>query len=328
MNRRKVIGLLGGTAFVAIISKTAFGQAKYPDRPIRLIVPFPPGGAFDTVARPWAEKMKGLLGIVVVENIGGSGGAVGAAQAARSRADGYTVLLGGATTHITEALLKSRPQFDPLKDLEPVSGIAITAFAIAVHPSVPVHNLEELTAYAKANPGKLTYGSAGHGSLNHLTGELFKLRTGITDLIHVPYRGAGPALADILAGQIPMIVPAMTNHVLELHRSGKLRVLAVTSAARLTAAPELPTAVEQGLADLVSPNFIGVFVPAGTPAPIVDQLSLANRKLLADSAYQDLLIAGTFEPQPNLDPVQYRQYVESELTRWAPIVKAMGVRLD
>jgi len=328
MNRRKVIGLLGGTAFVAVISKTAFGQAKYPDRPIRLIVPFPPGGAFDTVARPWAEKMKGLLGIVVVENIGGSGGAVGAAQAARSRADGYTVLLGGATTHITEALLKSRPQFDPLKDLEPVSGIAITAFAIAVHPSLPVHNLEELTAYAKANPGKLTYGSAGHGSLNHLTGELFKLRTGITDLIHVPYRGAGPALADILAGQIPMIVPAMTNHVLELHRSGKLRVLAVTSAARLTAAPELPTAVEQGLADLVSPNFIGVFVPAGTPAPIVDQLSLANRKLLADSAYQDLLIAGTFEPQPNLDPVQYRQYVESELTRWAPIVKAMGVRLD
>lgn len=328
MNRRKVIGLLGGTAFVAVISKTAFGQAKYPDRPIRLIVPFPPGGAFDTVARPWAEKMKGLLGIVVVENIGGSGGAVGAAQAARSRADGYTVLLGGATTHITEALLKSRPQFDPLKDLEPVSGIAITAFAIAVHPSVPVHNLEELTAYAKANPGKLTYGSAGHGSLNHLTGELFKLRTGITDLIHVPYRGAGPALADILAGQIPMIVPAMTNHVLELHRSGKLRVLAVTSAARLTAAPELPTAVEQGLADLVSPNFIGVFVPAGTPAPIVDQLSLANRKLLADSAYQDLLIAGTFEPQPNLDPVQYRQYVDAELTRWAPIVKAMGVRLD
>jgi tripartite-type tricarboxylate transporter receptor subunit TctC len=327
MNRRKVIGLLGGTAFGSV-SSTAFGQAKYPDRPIRLIVPFPPGGAFDTVGRPWAEKMKALLGIVVVENIGGSGGAVGAAQAARSRADGYTLLLGGATTHITEALLKGRPQFDPLKDLEPVSGIAITAFAIAVHPSVPVHNLAELIAYAKAYPGKLTYGSAGHGSLNHLTGELFKLRTGITDLIHVPYRGAGPALADILAGQIPMIVPAMTNHVLELHRSGKLRVLAVTSAARLTAAPELPTAVEQGLADLVSPNFIGLFVPAGTLASIVDQLSLANRKLLADSAYQDLLIAGTFEPQPNLDPVQYRQYVESELTRWAPIVKAMGVRLD
>jgi tripartite-type tricarboxylate transporter receptor subunit TctC len=328
MNRRRVIGLLGGTAFVAVISKTAFGQAKYPDRPIRLIVPFPPGGAFDTVGRPWAEKMKGLVGIVVVENIGGSGGAVGAAQAARSRADGYTLLLGGATTHITEALLKSRPQFDPLKDLEPVSGIAITAFAIAVHPSVPVHNLEELIAYAKANPGKLTYGSAGHGSLNHLSGELFKRRTGITDLIHVPYRGAGPALADILAGQIPMIVPAMTNHVLELHRAGKLRVLAVTSAARLTAAPELPTAVEQGLADLVTPNFIGLFAPAGTPAPIVDQLSLANRKLLADPAYLDLLIAGTFEPQPNLDPVQYRQYVEAELTRWAPIVKAMGVRLD
>jgi tripartite-type tricarboxylate transporter receptor subunit TctC len=328
MNRRKAIALLGSASLAAFTPTAAFGESKYPDRPIRLIVPFPPGGAFDTVGRPWAEKMKALLGTVVVENIGGSGGAVGAAQAARARPDGYTLLLGGATTHITEALLKNRPQFDPLKDLEPVSGIAITAFAMAVHPSVPVGNLQELIAYAKANPGKLTYGSAGHGSLNHLTGELFKLRTGITDLIHVPYRGAGPAIADILAGQIPMIVPAMTNHVLELHRAGKVRILAVTSATRLTAAPELPTAVEQGLTDLVSPNFIGVFVPTGTPTAIVNQVSLANRKVLSESAYQEMLIAGTFEPQPNLDPAQYRQYVESELARWAPIVKAMGIRLD
>src|SRR5262249_50102685 len=176
----------------------------------------PPGGAFDTIGRPWADRMKSLLGAVVVENIGGGGGSVGAAQAARARADGYTLLLGGATTHITEALLKNRPQFDPVKDLEPISGIAITAFALAVHPSVPANNLKELVAYAKANPGKLSYGSAGTGSLNHLTAEAFKLRVGLPDLIHVPYRGAGPAIADILAGQIPMIVPAMTNIVLEL----------------------------------------------------------------------------------------------------------------
>jgi tripartite-type tricarboxylate transporter receptor subunit TctC len=246
--------------------------------------------------------MKSLLGAVVIENIGGGGGSVGAAQAARARPDGYTLLLGGATTHITEALLKNRPQFDPLKDLEPISGIAITAFALAVHPSVPANNLNELVAYAKANPGKLSYGSAGTGSLNHLTAEAFKLRVGVPDLIHMPYRGAGPAIADILAGQIPMIVPAMTNIVLELHRAGKLRVLAVTHGTRLTAAPELPTAVEQGLTDLVAPNFVGVFAPTGTPKPIIDQVAQANLALLADRDYRELLVSGTFEPHGDLGP--------------------------
>ena len=220
---------------------------KYPDRPIRVIVPFPPGGAFDTIGRPWAERIKGHLGTLVIENIGGAGGGLGAAQAARSRPDGYTLLLGGATTHITEALLKTKPTYDPLKDLEPISPIAVTAFAIAVHPSVPAKDLKEFIAYVKANPGKVSYGSAGHGSLNHLTGELFKLRAGLTDLPHVPYRGAGPGLTDLLAGQIPSLVPAMTNIVLEHHRAGKLRVLAVTHHKRLAAAPELPTAGRAGL---------------------------------------------------------------------------------
>src|SRR6266702_1983950 len=163
--RRRVLQLAAGACALPALSRIARAQS-YPTRPIRLVVPFPPGGAFDTIARPWADRMKSLLGAVVVENIGG---AVGAAQASRARPDGYTLLLGGATTHITEALLKNRPQFDPLKDLEPISGIAITAFALAVHPSVPVNNLNELVVYAKANPGKLSYGSAGTGSLNHLT---------------------------------------------------------------------------------------------------------------------------------------------------------------
>jgi tripartite-type tricarboxylate transporter receptor subunit TctC len=329
IQRRDFIGLVGGAAtWSALMPNRAFAQSKYPDRPIRLVVPFPPGGAYDTIGRPWAEKMKTLLGTVVVENIGGGGSSVGAAQAARARPDGYTILLGGATTHITEALLKNRPLYNPLKDLEPVSSVAITAFAIAVHPSVPAHNLKELIAYANANPGKLSYGTAGHGSLNHLTGELFKLRSGITELIHVPYRGAGPAIVDILAGQIPMIVPAMTNHVLDLHRAEKLRVLAVTNGTRLAAAPDLPTAIEQGVPDLVAPNFIGVYAPAGTPKPIIEQISQANRTALAEPAYQQMLIAGTFEPQPDLNPEQYRRYVEEELARWTPIVRVMGLRLD
>jgi tripartite-type tricarboxylate transporter receptor subunit TctC len=329
MTRREFLVSSSGLGLALLThSHAALAQSRYPDRPIRLVVPFPPGGAFDTVGRPWAERVKPLLGTVVVENIGGGGSSVGAAQAAHARPDGYTLLLGGATTHIPEALLKMRPLYDPLKELEPISGIAITAFAIAVHPSVPVNNLKELTDYAKANPGKLSYGSAGHGSLNHLTAEMFKMKMGITELVHVPYRGAGPALADILAGQIPMIVPAMTNHVLELHRSGKLKVLAVTHGTRLLAAPDLPTAIEQGVPDLVSPNFIGVFAPAGTPRSIVEQVASVNLKALDEPAYQRLLISGTFEPQPGLDPEQYRAYVDSEIARWRPIVQAMGIKFD
>ena len=329
MKRRDL--LVHGVAALAatgIMPYSADAQAKYPDRPVRLIVPFPPGGAFDTVGRPWADRIKPHFGTVIIENIGGAGGGVGAAQAARSRPDGYTLLLGGATTHITEALLKTKPTYDPLKDLEPISPIAVTAFAIAVHPSVPVNDLKGLVAQVKANPGKMSYGSAGHGSLNHLTGELFKLKTGLTDFPHVPYRGAGPGLTDLLAGQIPALVPAMTNIVLEHHRAGKLRILAVTHGTRLAAAPEIPTAVEQGLTDLVAPNFIGVFAPAGMPKEMIDSVSQANLKLLSDKSYQELLVSGTFEVEPSLSPADYKRYIESELARWRPIVTTMGIKID
>jgi tripartite-type tricarboxylate transporter receptor subunit TctC len=310
------------------LPRAGLAQAGYPDRPVKLIVPFPPGGAFDTVGRPWADRIKPYLGTVVIENIGGAGGGVGAAQASRARPDGYTLLLGGATTHITELLLKTKPTYDPLKDLEPISPIAVTAFAIAVHPSVPAKDLKELIAYVKANPGKASYGSAGHGSLNHLTGELLKLRAGLTDFPHVPYRGAGPGLTDLLAGQIPALVPAMTNIVLEHHRAGKLRVVAVTHDKRLAAAPELPTAVEQGFPDIVAPNFIGLYAPTGVPREIVQAVSAGNLKLLADKSYQDFLISGTFELEPPTNPAQYKEYVESEMARWRPIVTAMGIKID
>src|ERR1700724_416869 len=181
--RRQFLHLAAGIGALPALARGARAET-YPARPIRLIVPVPPGGAFDTISRPWADRMKSLLGTVFVENIGGGGGSLGAAQAARARPDGYTLLMGGATTHVTEALLKNRPQYDALKDLDPISGVAITAFAIAVHPSVPASNLNELVAYAKANPGKLSYGTAGTGSLNHLTAEAFKLKGGLPDLVH------------------------------------------------------------------------------------------------------------------------------------------------
>jgi tripartite-type tricarboxylate transporter receptor subunit TctC len=258
LSRRNILRLIAGaSAALSVISGFATAQT-YPSRPIRLVVPFPPGGAFDALGRPWADKMKPLLGTVVVENIGGGGSSLGAAAVARARPDGYTILLGGTLPHVNEALLKSRPLYDPVKDLDPIASVAVNFLGIAVHPSVPAQNLKELIVHAKANPGKLSYGHAGVGSTNHLTGELFKSLAGLPEIVQLPYRGAGPAIADLISGQIPMAVVAVTGQVIELHRSGKIRVLAVTSPVRLTAAPELPTAAEA--------EFPGLIVPASPRA--------------------------------------------------------------
>src|SRR5438552_8709552 len=282
MKRRELLarwlaGLVAGT----LAPYCAFAQAKYPDRPIRLVVPFPPGGGYDAVGRPWAEKIKPLLGTVVVENQGGGGSSLGAAAVARARPDGYTILLGGSSTHVTEAILKSRPLYDPIKDLEPISNVAVSAFALAVHPSVPARTLQEFVAHVRANPNKLSYGHAGVGSLNHLTGEMLKSLAGIPGLVQVPYRGSGPATTDTLAGQVAMVTPAVTAPLLEYHRTGKLRILAVTSPARLIAAPDIPTAVEAGVPGMVSQQLIGLFAPAGTPQAIIDQIASATRLALA-----------------------------------------------
>src|SRR5689334_21645567 len=188
--------LANGLAAFAAQSFTirrVFAQSKFPERPIRLIVPFPPGGGFDAVGRPWADRIKPLLGTIVVENMGGGGSSLGAAAVARARPDGYTILLGGSSTHVTEALLKSRPLYDPLKELEPISNVVVSPLGLAINPAVPARTLREFIDYAKANPGKLSYGHAGVGSMNHLTGELFKSLAGLPDLVHVPFRGSGPA---------------------------------------------------------------------------------------------------------------------------------------
>ena len=253
--------------------------------------------------RPWADRIKPHLGTVIIENIGGAGGGVGAAQASRSRPDGYTLLLGGATTHITEALLKTKPTFDPLKDLEPISPVAVTAFAIAVHPSVPANNLKELVAYVKANPGKMSYGSAGHGSLNHLTGELFKLRTRLTDFPHVPYRGAGPGLTDLLAGQIPALVPAMTNIV--AGASPRRQAQGARGDAWQAAGGGAGIA-DRGRAGLPGSGCAELH-RRSTRRPACRRrsstaVSAANLKLLADKSYQELLISGTFELEPPIEP--------------------------
>ena len=329
MRRRDVLALgLAAVSARALAPRPAIAQAKYPDRPIRLVIPFPPGGGFDAVGRPWAEKIKPLLGTIVVENQGGGGSSLGAAAVARARPDGYTILLGGSSTHITEAILKSRPLYDPLKDLEPISNVAVAPFALAMHPAVPARTLLEFIAHVKANPGKLSYGHAGVGSLNHLTGELLKSLAGIPDLVQVPYRGSGPATADTLSGQVALVTPAVTAPLLELHRTGKLRILAVTSPARLIAAPDIPTAVEAGLPGMVSQQLIGLFAPAGTPKAIIEQIALASRTALADKAYQQSMIEAGFEPDVDSTPDKFRRVIDEDIARWTPVVKAIGLRLD
>jgi tripartite-type tricarboxylate transporter receptor subunit TctC len=327
-DRRGFLALAAGAAGLATAPGVLRADA-YPSRPVRLVLPFPPGGVFDIVGRPWADKVSksGMLNTVFVENQPGAGGSVAAAAVAHSAPDGYTIFLGGSSIHLAEMVLREHPLLDPMKDLVTMSMVAITGFAITVHPAVPAQNLKELIDYVKANPGKLTYGSAGAGTLNHLSGELLKSLTGITDLPHVPYRGAGPALADVIAGQIPIVIPAMTSQVLEFHRAGRLRLLAITNPTRLPIAPEIPTAVET-VPGLVTEQVLGLFAPAGVPQPIVAQIAAANATVMADSAYSRSLVDAAVIPVPDWTVERFNQFMKDDVARWTPLVKALGIKLD
>jgi tripartite-type tricarboxylate transporter receptor subunit TctC len=325
--RRRFLRLAAGAVTLPAISRIARAQA-YPARPIRLVIPFPPGGAYDFVGRPWAERMKHSLGTVVVENSGGGGGSLGAAAVARALPDGYTLLLGGTLPHVNEALVKGKPVYDPVKDLDPIAGVAANFLCIAVHPAVPVQSLKELIAYAQANPGKLSYGHAGVGSIQHLAGELFKSLAGTPEIVPVAYRGTGPLITDLIGGHIQMGVPGVTGQVFELHRSGKIRVLAVTSPTRLTAVPELPTAAEQGFPGLIVNGSIGLLAPAGTPIAIIAQIAQATRTAVAEPSYKQMLIDAGIEPILDSDPEKFRRSLAADVALWTPVVKALGLKID
>jgi len=327
MNRREwlalaLIALPGATAF------RAFAQSKYPDRPIRLIIPFPPGGVNDAVGRPWADKMSGLLGTVVIENVSGAGGSLGAATVARAQPDGYTILLGNTGTQVVNAIASTHPHYDALTSFEPIAVLGTSAVSIVVNPAVPAKTLTEFIAYAKAGSGKVSYGSPGVGTTSHLTGELFKSLAGLPDLVHVPYRGAGPAIADAMGGQVAMITPNVTGQLLELHKAGKLRILAVTTPKRLPAAPDIPTAIEAGLPDMVAINVIGLYAPAGSPDDIVRRIAEATRMAMSDPDVQQKYRASGFDPTPESGPEAARQLLKDQIARWTPIIRAIGLKLD
>jgi tripartite-type tricarboxylate transporter receptor subunit TctC len=326
MKRRELLGL-GAASLSAqlLVQFPVFAQVAYPDRPIKLIVPFSPGGVVDAVGRLWAEKIKTHLTTIVVENQGGAGGVIGAQEVARATPDGYTLLLGNTSTQVLNPAVMPKPPYDALKDFAPISIIAITATCIVVNAAVPAKTLKEFIAYAKANPNKLSYGSAGAGTLTNLTGEMFKHLTGINDIVHVPYKGAGPGITDLVSGHIPMMTPNVTGQLLELHNAGKIRILAVTSPTRLKGAPEIPTAIEAGVPDMIAQLFNGLFAPAGTPKPIIDKIASAAAAAMADKDFQDNLVKSGFEPVINSNPEKARKFVSDEVQRWPPILKAAGM---
>lgn len=323
-DRRKFIGI----ATAALLAAPRFAMAQdYPARPIRLVIPFAPGGAFDVIARPWADKMKALLGAtVVIENQGGAGGRLAAAATARAQPDGYTLLLGGIGHLGLYTVTTNRPMDDVIRNLQPVAIAAIASFAIVAHPSIPAGTLKELALYARNNPGKLSFGHSGVGTTTHLTGELFKIFAEAPDIQQVPYRGQGPAIADLLSGQVPMVAAAVNGQLVEFHRAGKLRILAVASPSRLLGAPEIPTGIEAGAPGLMVQNYYTLIAPTGTPKQITDRLFEATRAALADERLQQQLIAAGLEPPRDRSPEAARHWAESEIARLTPLIKALGLK--
>ena len=329
MRRRDV--LASGMASLSLAftrSLPASAQSKFPDQPIKMVVPRSAGGVVDVVARIWAEQVKGELGNVLIENIGGGGGTIAAAAVARAKPDGHTLLAGTTSELVISPVIMSRSSYDPIKDLAPVAMTAVSISALMVHESVPAKTLQEFVAYAKANPGKLSYGSAGVGTSAHLCAELFKQLTGLQDIVHVPYKGANPGLADFYSGHLPMFAASISPQVLDMHRRGKIRILVAGSPKRLQGAPDIPISSEVGLPDLITLMFMGVFAPAGTPRAVIDRIAAVSNEAMADKDVQAKLIKAGFEPVIGMGPDETAKFVHDELVRWTPLLKVSGIKIN
>jgi tripartite-type tricarboxylate transporter receptor subunit TctC len=300
---------------------------SYPNRPIRMVVPFPAGGPTDAMARIISDRLGQALGqTIVVENRGGgAGGSIGAKFVATSDPDGYTLLItpGGALT--TGPAVHSNIGYDPVKVFVPVCQVMETPQVVSVHESLPVKSMAELVSYAKANPGKVSWGSQGFGTAPHLLAELFKIETG-ANIVHVPYRGTAPMLAAIIANEVQLVADPMTTSLPHI-QSGKLRPLAVTSAKRSPKLPDVPTVIEAGFPKLESSFWLGVVAPAGTPQPIIDKLNAAFRESLAPAATRALLDKVGGEVKIGT-PDDFRKMLADELAKWTAVVKAANIKVQ
>jgi len=303
----------------------ALGQG-YPSKPLRLIVPFSAGGSSDVLARGVARQLGEQLGqAVVVENRAGAGGMIALEATAKAPADGYTMVFGTIGTNgIGPALYRNLP-FDPVKDLAPVSSLHTLPNVLLVNAGVPAKSVAELIALAKAHPGQLTFASAGSGSASHLSGVLLKSATGI-DILHVPYKGGGSAMPDVLSGQVSMMIETATG-ALSAIRSGKVRALAVTTAKRWPQLPDVPTMIEAGVPGFEITSWTGLFVPAATPAPIVGRLNGELVKAAHDPAYQKQMVTLGVEAISST-PQEFGAFLESEVAKWGRAIKESGARVE
>ncbi|MBB3182157.1 tripartite tricarboxylate transporter substrate binding protein [Variovorax sp. Sphag1AA] len=326
MNRRKAIIRLAGTVAAATATANVFAQG---DKPITLVVPYAPGGTTDLLGRILAKEMAPLLGTnIIVDNKPGAGSGLGATFAAHAPADGRTLLVATSTTLAINPWLYKRLGYDPIKDFTPIGMIGSVPLVAVVNASVPAKTIGELVALSKAKPGKLSYGSAGNGSPQHLAVEMFKAATG-ADLTHVPYRGSALALTDLLGGQIQLMfsdIPPALAHV----RGGRLRALGVTSSKRQVAMPEVPTIAESGAPgtkDFQAVAWQSLVAPAGTPPELIAKYAAALEKVMKQPEIQERLAADGVEP-PTLPSQQLAAYVKSETARWGAVVKASGATMD
>ena len=310
---------------ILLFPMTVLAQA-YPSKPVKLIVPFPVGGIADIYSRIVANRLTELWGQpVVVENRTGAGGNIGADLVAKAAPDGYTIGIGSIGTHAVNVTLFSRMPYDAVNDFSPIVHLLEAEGLLVVHPSVPATSVPELIAYARANPGRLTFASAGMGTASHLAGELFKTMARV-DMTHVPYKGNVPAITDLLAGQTSLIFATMPT-VLPHVKAGKLRPLATIGAERSAAAPDLPTVAEAALPGFAVTNWVGFFAPARTPAEIVQRWNAETLKVMQTPEMQARLVneGARFIP---MSPEQFAAFVKSEIAKWAPVVKASGARVD
>ena len=322
MHRQTLTALLLGA--ILITPLTAAAQ-QYPTKAIRFVVPFAPGGGTDIIGRVVAQALNDALGQpVVVDNRGGAGSTLGTEIVAKSRADGYTILFGNISLAFN-ATLYTKLRYDTIRDLAPISLSAVQPNILVIHPGLPAKNLKEFIELARANPGKYNYASAGTGSGTHLAAELLKLQTKI-DIVHVPYKGTGPALTDLLGGQINMMVSTFASALPHV-KSGRMRALGVTTAKRSPAAPDVPTLIEGGVAGYDYSTWYGLLAPAGTPKPIIDMLNATNRKVLTRDDIKQRLESQGVDPIVNT-AAEFTAYVKSETEKWGKVVKATGAKAE